>query len=214
MVVETAAGSAYRLLRDAMLDGTYAPKQRLVEADLVADLGVTRPAVREALARLEHDGLVERRPNQGATVRMFSADEIAEVLEARSVLEGLAARRAAHHATPEQVAALQRNVDEMTVLLDAEDFVGYSDAQGEFHRLLVETGRSRTVALLVDTLSAQSAQTRLRTMLVPGRLQQSLAEHRAIVEAIATRCPDVAEKEMREHLAQVTDASRSAGHHR
>lgn len=203
MTEPTVGENAYRLLREALKAGRYAPGQRLVEPDVMADLGVTRLALREAFARLEHEGLVDRRANKGAAVRLLTRDEAVEVLEVRSVVEGLAARHAAANATETDVAALRETTAEFERALDDHDISASSAAQARLHRLVLELARLPTAARLAEMLSTQSAQTRLRTSLVDGRLRESLDEHRAIVAAIAAGAPDTAESEMRRHLAQV-----------
>src|SRR5271154_6604206 len=96
----------YEVLRKAIVNGELLPGERLVEEDLSARLGLGRAAVRMALVRLEHDGLVQRERHRGATVRRVSESEAVEILEARAALEGLAARHAARNADDVAVAEL------------------------------------------------------------------------------------------------------------
>ena len=90
-----ATTSSYDALRDAIVRGDLAPDARLVESDISTAFDMSRGAVRTALIRLEQDGLVVREPHRGARVRRVSDEEAVEILEARAVLEGLAARQAA-----------------------------------------------------------------------------------------------------------------------
>src|SRR6188474_1468394 len=90
-----SAATNYDKLRAAIVRGDIAPDARLVEADVSATFGMSRGAVRTALIRLEQDGLVVREPHRGARVRKVSDEEAVEILQARAVLEGLAARQAA-----------------------------------------------------------------------------------------------------------------------
>src|SRR5581483_9392123 len=90
----------YHRLREAIIRGDLAPNQRLVEADMSSAFRMPRAAVRTALVRLEHEGLVEREPHRGARVRLVSEQEAVEILQARAALEGLAARQAALNITP------------------------------------------------------------------------------------------------------------------
>ena len=90
---------AYEQLQAAIVDGKLQPNERLVETDLIRMLSASRSAVRTALVRLTQEGLVEHEPNRGAKVRLIDEHEAAEILESRMVLEGLAARYAARHAT-------------------------------------------------------------------------------------------------------------------
>jgi DNA-binding GntR family transcriptional regulator len=200
---QTEADEAYAALHQAIRGGELAPGQRLVETELAARLGRGRNAVRTALARLEQDGLVERLPYKGARVRVIGEAEAVEILEARRALEGLTARHAAQHATPDDVAALRAIVDGMERHLAGGDLLGISELNGALHARILATARLPRVAKLIDNLNAQNVRHQYRTVLAPGRPSRSLAEHRAIVDAIAGGDPDAAEEAMRAHLSQV-----------
>src|SRR5947209_7843511 len=90
------------VLRDAILSGRFPPGQRIAQAAVAAELGVSQTTVRDALAALEHEGLVRRGAHQGATVTRLSQEDIDEIVSLRSTLEGMAIRRLIRHATPEQ----------------------------------------------------------------------------------------------------------------
>src|SRR5947209_9448831 len=110
-------------LRDAIVTGRFQPSERLIEADVARELGVGRSAVRTALARLEHEGLVEHERHRGARVRLVGAQEAVEILETRAVLEGLAARHAALRARDEDVDRLRGILARMRQLLDEGDLL-------------------------------------------------------------------------------------------
>jgi DNA-binding GntR family transcriptional regulator len=195
-------------LRAEIVSGRLLPNERLVEADLTRRLGVGRTAVRTALARLEHEGLVELEPHRGARVRLVALPEAVEILEARAVLEGLSVRRAAANATEADIADLRAILAEMRRLLDAGDLLKASDANAVLHQRLREMGGHATADRLISGLRSQLVRFAYRTILVPGRSAQSLAEHTAIVEAVAAGDPDAAEAAMRTHLSHVADALR------
>jgi DNA-binding GntR family transcriptional regulator len=197
-------------LRDAIVSGRLQPKERLVEADLTEALGVGRSAVRTALARLEQEGLVEHERNRGAWVRLVDEREAVEILEARAVLEGLAARHAAGKASARDIAALRRILGRMRRLLDTGDLLGASDENAALHRRLLEIAGHDTATRLISTLKSQLVRFQYRTILLPGRSERSLGEHAAIVEAVAARDPDAAEAAMRTHLSHVAEALRSS----
>jgi DNA-binding GntR family transcriptional regulator len=201
---------AYAALRAEILSGALLPTERLVETELAARLGVGRAAVRTALARLLQEGLVEHERNRGARVRLVEEHEAAEILEARAVLEGLAARHAARHATPQDVEDLRAILADMRARLDAGDLLGASDRNAVLHARLLALAHHRTVDRLVLTLKGQLVRFQYRTILVPGRSERSFGEHTAIVDAIATGDPDAAEAAMRRHLGHVADALRAA----
>jgi DNA-binding GntR family transcriptional regulator len=197
-------------LRAAIVAGRLMPNERLVEADLTQWLGVGRSAVRAALARLEHEGLVELEPHRGARVRRVPVDEAIEILQARAALEGLAVRQAAVHASPEDVDELRAILSEMRRLLDAGDLIAASDANALLHDRLRRIGGHATANRLIAQLRSQLVRFEYRTILVPGRSEHSFAEHTAIVEAVATGDPDAAEAAVRSHLSHVGDALRQS----
>lgn len=198
----------YTRLREAILQGRFLPNERLIEVDLAQTFQIGRAAVRTALARLEQDGIVEREPFRGARVRSISEAEAVEILEARTVLEGLAVRYAAQNATTEDVAGLKEILVRMRGTFDAGDLLGVSEGNSELHRQLLRISRHRTAARLIDDLQAQNVRFQFRTILVPGRAAQSLAEHRAIVDAVAAHDANEAEVAMRLHLSHVSETLR------
>jgi DNA-binding GntR family transcriptional regulator len=202
----------YARLREAIVSGRLQPNQRLVEADLSSELGLGRAAVRTALARLDQEGLVEHERNRGARVRLVEEGEAVEILEARAVLEGLAARHAAVNADAEAVADLRAILAEMRRLLDAGDLLGASDQNAVLHRRLLALAGHATATRLISNLSSQLVRFQYRTILLPGRSERSFGEHEAIVEAVAAGDPSAAEEAMRIHLSHVAEALRvSAG---
>ncbi|HEY4826224.1 MAG TPA: GntR family transcriptional regulator [Solirubrobacteraceae bacterium] len=204
----TEPGRPEDRLREAIVTGRFQPSERLVEADVARELGVGRSAVRTALARLEHEGLVEHERHRGARVRLVGAREAVEILETRAVLEGLAARHAAVNATPEDVEDLSAILEDMRRRLDAGDLLGASDQNAVLHGRILEISGHATAARLIATLKSQMVRFQYRTILLPGRSERSFGEHRALIDAIAAGDPDAAERAMRTHLSHVAEALR------
>jgi len=196
-------------IRQAIVSGRLQPNERLIETSLSQALGVGRSAVRTALARLEHEGLVEHEPHRGARVRLVDESEAVEILEARAVLEGLAARHAATRATERDIADLRRILASMRGLLDRGDLLGASDENAVLHRRLLEIAGHATASRLIATLRSQLVRFQYRTILLPGRSERSFAEHEAIVEGVASGDPAAAEAAMRTHLSHVAEALRN-----
>jgi DNA-binding GntR family transcriptional regulator len=205
-------GECYERLREAIVSGQLQPNERLVEADLSERFGASRSAVRTALLRLAHDGLVVHERNRGARVRLVDPAEALEILEARCVLEGLAARHAALRARRRGVLELRRIQRQMRSALDAGDLLLASDLNGELHRRIAAMSEHRTAIRLIEGLNWQIVRYQYRTILVPGRAERSYAEHSAIIDAIAARDGAGAEQAMREHLLQVTAALEEHAH--
>jgi DNA-binding GntR family transcriptional regulator len=195
-------------LRELIVTGRLQPNERLVESDLAGSLGVSRTVVRAALVRLEHEGLVEHERHRGARVRLVQQSEAVEILEARAVLEGLAARLAARRRTDDDVRELLAILDEMQRLRDADDLLGVSDENARLHRRLVQISGHATAARLIGALNSQMVRFQYRTILLPGRSERSALEHAAIVEAIVDGDSEAAEAAMRAHLSHVADALR------
>src|SRR5690348_3968694 len=188
-------------LRDAIVSGRLQPNERLIETDLARTLGVGRSAVRTALVRLEQEGLVEHERNRGARVRLIGKDEAVEILEARAVLEGLAARQAAHNASPEDIHDLRAILTRMRELLDTGDLLSASDQNAVLHGKLLEIAGHDIATRLISALKSQLVRFQYRTILLPGRSERSFTEHTAVVDAIAAGEGDAAEEAMRAHLS-------------
>ncbi len=204
----TEGQTAYMRLREAILKGELLPGQRLVEKELSERYGLGRAAIRTALARLEQEGLVDSEPYRGAWVRAIDEEDALEILEARMALECLVVRHAARKAKEEDVARLQKILAEMEQRLGEGDLLGMSELNSALHRTLVEIAGHRTATRLIEALRAQGVRHQFRTILVPGRAQKSLAEHRRIVEAVVAHDEAEAERAMRAHLEGVTAALR------
>src|SRR5262245_53862356 len=195
-------------LRDDILAGTFPPGERLIELQLTERYGVARAAIRAALVELDSEGLVQREANRGATVRRISVAEAVEITQARAALEGLIARLAAERASEAERAALRALLADMTEAVAEGDSLGYSKLNRRLHGSLCTIARHRVADDLVANLRNRAAPHQFRPALVPGRASQSVAEHRAIVDAVASGDGPAAEAAMRTHLASVIDVLR------
>jgi DNA-binding GntR family transcriptional regulator len=205
------AGSSVRLLAEdrlrlAITDGEMAPGARLVEADLVELLGVSRSHVRLAIEALAAEGLVERIPNRGARVRVVSAAEAVAITEARMALEVLIARKAAESIADPEIDRLRAHLAQMRAAVAAGDVLTYSALIHQLHGLVRDAAGQRVAAELIDRLQAQLVRHQFRLSLRPGRPQVSLAELTALVEAIADRDPDRAAAASEAHFRSVIAA--------
>jgi DNA-binding GntR family transcriptional regulator len=194
---------AYALLRNEIVSGRFHPNERLVEADLARLLRAGRSAVRAALVRLDQEGLVALEPNRGARVRLVSDREALEIEEVRVILEQMIIRHAAQRVTAADLRALRRSVGQMRERLREGNPLGYSELNASFHQRIWDIADHGTASRLLANLKSQSIRFQFRTILRPGRTEQSLHEHEQIVDALATRDPDRSEAAMRQHLSQV-----------
>ncbi|MFF7604177.1 FCD domain-containing protein [Streptomyces parvulus] len=205
---EQAKQLALGLLRQAILRGDMAPAQRLVENELAEQFGVTRASIRAALIDLEAQGLVERIRNRGSRVRVVTVEEAVAITECRLVLEGLCAAKAAAAVDDRQLGELKELGSAMREAVSAGEPLTYSDLNHELHARIREFSGQRTAVELLERLNAQLVRHRFQLALRPGRPQQSLNEHLAMIEAIEARDPQAAEAAVRAHLTSVIEALR------
>lgn len=193
----------YERLRDGIVDGVHAPGSQLVEARIAEELGVSKTPVREALIRLQRDGLVQIEPYRGARVLEPSAADIREVLELRSLLECHIARDLATRQPDDVLEALDRCVAESKAALGAGDGQALLDSLTEFSDLMADAcGNDRMVKLLGDLRSVLLliGTTSLRA---PGREARSIDEHEAILAAIRSGDGDAAVAATAAHIRSI-----------
>ncbi len=195
---DSTPGDAHSLIIEAIDRGDFAPGQRLVETELAERLGVSRTPVREALQRLEAQGLVTR---EGRSLRIASLDhdQLGELYEVRGVVEGLAARLAARHAAPEEIVVLREMVDADRALLG--DALALSQANRRFHRQLHRASHNRYLSEMLIGMRRSVALLSPTVLGRPGRGEEALAEHDAIVSAIEARDPDAAQAAAERHIS-------------
>jgi DNA-binding GntR family transcriptional regulator len=180
------------------------PNERLIEADLAGQYHVNRAHIRTALAMLDQEGLVVRERNRGARVRAISDAEALEIAGTRLVLEVMVARQAAKCATAADRKALRAIEADMSAAVASEDNASFSQLNGALHRQIQRIAGNATASRILDTLKSHLLRLQYRVILLPGRPQSSLAEHRAIVDALCKSDADAAEAAMRRHLESFT----------
>lgn len=196
-------------IRAAILTGKFKPGERLKQERLAADLSVSRIPVREALRILEAEGLVDSSPGRGSVVATITPRDASEILEVRGVLEGLAARLVAGQGDTAGVDRLREIVAQGVAATATEDNVGIGEAHTEFH---MELARASHNACLYEELRSLPAKTEwIFSALLIVRGQISWAEHEAIVEAVASGDPELAETLMREHISKASRALEQVG---
>jgi DNA-binding GntR family transcriptional regulator len=200
------SSDTYEALHGEIVAGELSPGERLIEEELAERLGSSRGAVRQAILRLGHEGLVVRERNRGARVRRFTLEEAVEVLEARAALESVAAGYAALRRTDEEARELQGVVEEMRRLHADGALLAMSERNALLHRRILVISGHRVALDICSRLNSQVVRFQFRTVLAPGRPQRSLAEHGRVVNAIAARDREGAERAMREHLLNVAAA--------
>ncbi len=202
--MSTASLRAYEEIRRRIFSGEYPAGVRLREDELSAALGVSRTPVREALRRLDAEGLVVNIPNRGAHVASWTGEELNDIFELRALLESYAARRAATRLTAEELDRLQELTEQMDSCLDKlpsdEQYDLITRLNYEFHQGIMEAAGSQ----LLKSLTTSTIQIALmhRTFRRYSRrdLERSFGHHRELVEAFRVRDAVWAETVMRSHV--------------
>lgn len=202
-----AVEKVYLALRDGIAGGTFAPGERLGEVELAERLGVSRTPVREALRRLESEGLIETLPNRGARVRSWTMYEITEVYELRALLESRAAGRAARFRTEDESAQLYELCAEMENAASQEplpDLELVAAKNAEFHALVLASARSPLLAEMSSSVTMVSLMAKAFSVFGRERLAQSMYQHRELADAITAHNQTWAEAVMRAHVLSAT----------
>ena len=190
---------AYTLILEAIDGGIYRPGDRLVESDLAERFGVSRTPVREALQRLETQSMLAR-DGRSLIVASLDHNQLAELYVVRAELEGLAARLAAKHATPEEIRVLRDMVEDDRAFLDDPDAM--SRANRRFHKQVHLASHNRYLVQQLDLVHRSMALLATTSLAAVGRSAVALAEHDAIVSAIETGDGDAAQAVLRAHISK------------
>jgi DNA-binding GntR family transcriptional regulator len=193
-------------VRQGILEGDFAPGQRLVESELSESLGVSRGAVRAALFDLAHEGLVERIANRGARVRVVSVEEALQITEVRMAVEGLCAAKAAERITDDEIEELRALGEDMKACVERGDVVRYSRLNQRLHDSVIAISAQPIAGEVIARLRARNVRHQFRLAYRAGRPQVSLPEHLAMIDAVCRRESAEAERATRLHLQSVLDA--------
>jgi DNA-binding GntR family transcriptional regulator len=200
---ETVSAAAYRQLREAILQGQISMDARINELELAGAWRISRTPIRDALRRLEAEGLVVAVPGRGMIVPKLSPADADELYDLRGVLEGHAARLAAQRATPELHARLNTLIKAFGAALKQGDTDRMIAIDIDFHGALAAASGSSRLERAIDTVRAQVHQIRLRMMRARGRGGKTLRELARLVAAVRARDGARAEAAMREHIGSV-----------
>jgi DNA-binding GntR family transcriptional regulator len=194
------------VLREAILDGVLAPATWLREDELANELSVSRTPVRDALRRLADERLAVRLANRGTVVTSMSLDDVLALFMVREQLEGLAARIAAARQPPGLLSSLAK-VQEMAVrAAGAKDTAALVELNREFHRQLRESSGNPYLVRFLTQVEHGVRRFQQTTYQSVGRIQETLAEHLAILDAIADGDSDSAVEKATEHMRRAREA--------
>ncbi len=187
-----------RVLRAAILRGDLKPGQKLKQQELAESLGMSATPVREVLRILEAEGLLTHVPNVGVFVAEISPEDTKEITPIRVALEALAVRMYTERLDESDISALSKLVDEMDQAWREMDLVRVRRSNFQFHSAIYTGSGSEILRGLIERLWPRFATDLL--WMIPGRTEQSIEQHRAILSALQQRDADAAAKAMADHI--------------
>ena len=203
----TLRGKVEEKLREAIASGLFRPGQRLVERELCEILGVGRTSVREALRQLEAEGLIESLPHRGPSVSSIGSEEAEQLYALRALLEGYAGESCARRADVSFLDRLDAAVEAFVAAARSGEREALVSTKTAFYALLLQGCGNKFVAQTLTGLHNRINVLRFTSMTQPGRLEDSVAEIRAIAGAIRSGDPAAAGEACRSHI---TNAARVA----
>jgi len=191
---------AYDQIKEAILTFQFLPNQALIEGELASQLAISKTPVRDALMRLEKEGLVVRKPYKGTYVSDINNQDMANIFQIRMSLEGLAIRLATSLLTEDDLRQLEGLLDSHKEALAARDFIRVSKINSEFHNAIINRCANPLLQQMLHNLDDHLKRYRLLSISQGSRMDKSVPEHRSIFSALQQRNPEKAEQAMRSHL--------------
>lgn len=205
-----AADRAYEAIRRQIIDGTLPSGAFLIEQELAEVVGVSRTPVRDALRRLESEGLVSMSGYKRAIVRDFTEEEVEECFELRALFESYAAFRAATRLTPAAISQLRSLADQMEAAVakgGSDATLAFSDLNDDFHTVILDhAGSPRMKDLLHPLMQVQLVLMKRYQHTIQQHLERSCWHHRELIAAFEARDPIWAETQMRTHMLSAKNA--------
>lgn len=195
----------FNTLREAIIVGELKPGERLMEVQLADKMGVSRTPVREAIRKLELDGLVEMLPRKGAHVADLSVKDIMDVLEVRSTLDGLASSLSASRITEDEVKELKHIQGQFVNYVEKDNLQGSIKKDVEFHDIIYRSSRNDKLMQITSNLREQIQRFRVIYLKDYSSTRELIKEHAEICDAIAGRDPESARRAAQKHIKNQED---------
>jgi DNA-binding GntR family transcriptional regulator len=192
--------AVYDQIRRAITSGDMAAGQRLISAEIGEQLGVSSMPVRNALMRLEAEGLVTRIPHREFVVTLYSSRDVRELYAVRAALDSLAGRLAAGKTTPDRIETLRGILARSEVALEGRDLASLRRINGEFHTTIYGFAENRHLLEIIQGLRARLPVYHEEYYGIPGMAEKSVADHHQVLEALAAARADLVESLLRQDM--------------
>ncbi|NLY45408.1 MAG: GntR family transcriptional regulator [Tissierella sp.] len=202
-ILDSPVEKVYKTIRYRILNQEYAPSQALVESALAKEFGVGRNTIRRALMQLVNEKLVELEVNKSAVVKFLTKEEALDLLEIRERLEGLITYSTAKVIKKDDVDRIRSILKDMEGLLAEGNLLEYSVKNDIIHDIIDDICPNREAIELIESIRLQLRSFNKRTILIPGRAEESYKEHIELLEALESNDAERSEIIMRKHMASV-----------
>ena len=199
---KTKVELAYDFLRERILSGELEPARKLTLAGLAQMMGTSHMPVREAVLRLQQEGLIEVTPHTGMRVAPLRHVDVLELFQLRAALEGLAARLAAERLPPNGLRQLEELHKKFQTAQNKSDYGQMAQANWDFHEVILAAAGNAQLARELATIWSKCFRFRAGYRLIPGRSGSTVREHAAILAAFQARDADAASKAAFDHANQ------------
>lgn len=193
-------------LRAMIMSGELKEGDKIKEKELCDMMGISKTPLREALRVLSAEGLIRLIPNRGSYVTTPTFEEIKEMFDVMSVLEGVCARTAAEKMGSKDFSKLEKLHNKLEENFRRRDPKGYIHQNNSYHALVQELAGNKTLNQIVNGLRQKILLYRFQSLNLPERFEQSIREHRDLLAAFRNRDPEKAEKLMKSHLKKQCEA--------
>ena len=194
---------AYEIIKEAIISLELEPGEKLKESTLAEELGISKTPVREALTRLQHEGLVNVLPFRGASVAEIDDRDMEEIFELRELLEGTAVKRAAISFSLEDSQEGEALLEEMRAAYKAGDIKSYAQPSRDFHGLLIKKFGNQRMISVLKTFDDQLERIRITAIRTSENIPLFIEDYEKILEALKAGNPEAAEKALLLHLKRV-----------
>lgn len=200
---ELLNNKVYRTLKKAILRGEIKPNTKLSLQEISKSMQVSVTPIREAVNKLESEGLVNSIPNKGVIINEISIDDFQEMLQIRAALEGLIVELAAKKITDKEIVAMMEIIRNMEISVEKDDRLEYNELDIKFHDLLLNIAANNKLKEVYNRLILRDHKFRLRTLKLDYRMPKSFQEHKIIALKIKEKDPVTASRASQEHIKSI-----------
>ena len=198
----------YDIIKNMIILREIEPGKKINEEHIAKEIQVSRTPIREALCRLENEGIVKIIPRRGAFVSDLTETNVREILLIREVLEGLVVRLAVENMDEKTLEKLRKALGKVSTLPEKDrDLINYTRSEVDFHALLLGASKNQMLKNMMEIVNAHLQIIRLRTVVIPERAQRTVKEHQQILNEIENGDATSAEELMRKHVQSVREVA-------